>query len=49
VVRKMTAKNEMRYLLNIDISFSSMGMIGVLRLNRCQFEQFEVIQYLAGT
>lgn len=47
-VRKMTAKIETRNLLNIDISFSTIGVKNVLEMDRCQFEQLEVIQYLAG-
>ncbi len=48
VVRKMTARNETRCLLNIDSSFSTIGMENGLRVSRCQFEQLEVIQYLAS-
>jgi hypothetical protein len=47
-VRKVTAKIETRNLLNIDISFSTIGVKNVLEMDRCQFEQLEVIQYLAG-
>ena len=47
-VRKMTAKMETRNLLNIDISFSTIGVENVLGMGRCQSKQLEVIQYLAG-
>ena len=47
-VRKVTAKIETRNLLNIDISFSTIGVRNVLEMDRCQFEQLEVIQYLPG-